>query len=357
MDPRQDLRLLDVLERCAPGEDLREGLDRILRSGRGAIVVLGDGAEVQKVCSGGFTIDADFTPHRLSELAKMDGAIICDVEGDKIRRANVHLVPGPQVPTAESGIRHRTAERTARQTGAPVVAVSEAMHTVTVYVGDSRYTLDRVDTVLAKVNQALQTLQRYRQRFDEASGALSGLEVEDIVTLRDVVSILQRAEMALRIADDIEFWIVELGADGRLIRMQLEELLGRVEAERELVVRDYHHAKRAAKAEAVIADLAGLTPSELVDQALIARKLGHHVSEEGLDAHVTPRGRRMLTKIPRIPRDVEESIVRRFQTLPKIMRATLEQLDEVEGVGETRARAIKEGLQRLAETSLVDRYN
>src|SRR3989304_1858183 len=138
MDPRRDVRLLDVLERCAPGEPLREAIDRILRSGRGALIVLGDGEAVQKVSSGGFEIDAEFTAHRLAELAKMDGAIICDAAVERIRRANVHLVPDPQIATDEAGIRHRSAERTARQTAVPVIAVSEAMHTVTLYLGDQQ---------------------------------------------------------------------------------------------------------------------------------------------------------------------------------------------------------------------------
>lgn len=356
MDPQRDVRMLDLLEHCAPGEPLREGLDRILRSGRGALIVLGDDEAVEKVCSGGFEIDAEFTAHRVSELAKMDGAIICDAGAERIRRANVHLVPGPTVPTSESGIRHRTAERTARQTQAPVIAVSEAMHTVTLYVGESKYTLERVETVLARANQGLQTLQRYRLRFDEVASSLSGLEVEDLVTLRDVVSILQRGEMVLRIADEVEWFIAELGRDGRLIRMQLEELLGRVEEARELVVRDYYVARGGRKPESVIAHLSELSTTELVDQMQIARVLGHPGHEEALDSAVTPRGYRLLARIPRIPDGVEDNIVKRFGSLPKIMRASLDDLDEVEGVGEARARKIKEGLNRLAESSLLERY-
>lgn len=356
MHPHRDVRLLDVLERCAPGEPVREGLDRILRSGRGALVVLGDGEQVQKVCSGGFELDAEFTAHRLAELAKMDGAIICDAQPQRIRRVNVHLVPDSAVPTSESGIRHRTAERTARQTGAPVIAVSEAMHTVSLYVDDLKYTLERVDTILAKTNQALQTLQRYRQRFDEVSSGISGLEVDDLVTLRDVASLLQRAEMSLRIADELGWWIVELGRDGRLVRMQLEELLGRLEEDRSLVVRDYFVARGGRKPEGVIGHLAELSPSELVDQTQIARVLGYPANPEALDTAVIPRGYRVLAKIPRIPSGVEENIVKRFGTLPKIMRASMEDLDEVEGVGEARARMIKEGLTRLAESSTFERY-
>jgi diadenylate cyclase len=355
MEPQRNPRLLELVERCAPGEPLREGLDRVLRSGRGAIVVLGDEEKTLEICSGGFVIDADFTAHRLAELAKMDGAIVLDVKAERIRRANVHLVPGTNVPTDESGIRHRSAERTARQTGVPVIAVSEAMRTLTVYLDDAKYVLERVDTILARANQALQTLQRYRIRFNEAAQTLGPLEVEDLVTLRDVTSILQRGEMVLRIAEELEWEIIELGRDGRLVRMQVDELVSGVEEEREQVARDYFVARGGRKLETVLSNLAELTSKEVVDLTEISWALGHPSSPEELDAAVTPRGYRLLAKIPRIPRGVEENIVKRFGTLQRVMRASLEELDEVEGVGEARARAIKEGLNRLVESSMVDR--
>ncbi len=355
-DLRDDVRLRDLVERCAPGESLREGVDRILRAGRGALVVLGDDEEVLEICSGGFVIDADFTAHRIAELAKMDGAIICDASAERIHRANVHLVPSSNVPTDESGIRHRSAERAARQTGAPVIAVSESMRTVTLYVATTRYVLDRVDTILARANQALQTLQRYRLRFDEGAIGLSNLEVEDLVTVRDVCSLLQRAEMVLRVADELEWWVIELGREGRLVRMQVDELVAGVEEEREFVVRDHHSARGGRKPETALANLTELTSKEVVDLTEVAWALGLPHSAEDLDAAITPRGYRLLAKIPRIPRGVEENIVKRFGTLQKILRASLDELDEVEGVGETRARMIKEGLSRFVESSLLERY-
>lgn len=356
MDVQRDTRLLDLVERCAPGGALREGLDRIIQSGRGALIVLGDDRTVEDVSSGGFTIDADFTAHRLAELAKMDGAIICDGELRRILRANVHLVPSPQVPTEESGIRHRSAERTARQTGAPVISVSEAMRTVTLYVGDVKYVLERVDVILARANQALQTLQRYRIRFDEGASSLASLEVEDLVTLRDVLSLLQRAEMLLRVADELEWWVMELGRDGRLVRMQTDELVAGITDERELVVRDYYVARGGRKPETCLGRLVGLGPGELADLTEIAWALGHPHSQEDLEEAVTPRGYRLLAKIPRIPAGIEHNIVKRFGTLQKVLRASLEDLDEVEGVGEARARMIKEGLNRLVESSMLERF-
>ncbi len=235
--PSEGLRA--ALAASAPGRPLREGLDRILLSGMGALIVVGDGPDVLNLCSGGFLLDAAFTPQRLFELAKMDGAIILAPDASRIARANVHLVPNPNVPTSETGTRHRTAERVARSINVPVISVSERMAVIAVYVGDEKHPLEPIPRLLDRSNQALQTLERYRTRLDAVSRSLSALEVEDLVTLRDVVSVIQRAEMVQRIAEEIDSHIVELGEDGRLVRLQLEELYSGVASDRRLAVADY----------------------------------------------------------------------------------------------------------------------
>ena len=220
--------LYGALRLVAPGTPLREGIDRILQAKMGALIVVGDGPEVLNICSGGFLFDAEFTPQRLSELAKMDGAIILAADGSRVARANVHLVPDPDIPTSETGTRHRTAERVARQISVPVITVSEEMSVVSVHYRGYKQTLEPIPRVLARGDQALQILGRYKARLDGVSGALSALEVEDLVTVRDVATVLQRAEMVRRIAEEIEGYVVELGVDGRLVELQLEELTGGV---------------------------------------------------------------------------------------------------------------------------------
>src|SRR5881398_834858 len=231
--------MTEALAGVAPGRPLREGLDRILQANMGALIVVGDGPEVLAICSGGFLLDAEFTPQRLSELAKMDGAIILAGDASRIARANVHLVPNPNVPTSETGTRHRTAERVARSIDVPVISVSEDMSVIAVYRGDNKHPLEPIPRLLNKANQALSTLERYKSRLDTVSASLSALEVEDLVTMRDVVTVLQRAEMVRRIAEEIDGYIVELGADGRLVLLQLEELMGGVDDDRRHVIRDY----------------------------------------------------------------------------------------------------------------------
>lgn len=351
----RDEALRHVLAKVAPGTALREGIDRIIRSGKGAIIVLGLDDSVAPLLSGGFKMATRFTAQRMSELAKMDGAIVLNDEVDKVLWANVHLVPDPGIATAETGTRHRTAERVARQTGKPVISVSESMRLVSLYIDTQKHVLEEISSVLFRANQALATLERYRNRLDEVSSALSALEIENVVTLRDVLSVLQRAEMVRRIADEIEAYVAELGTDGRLLQLQLEELMFGVEAERRLVVRDYLPDRRR-KVPTVLEGLDAVPAQALLDLSNLAEALGYGGAEDGVDQAVHPRGYRLLSRIPRLPDSVMEKLVGRFGSLERLMDASLEELDDVEGIGEARARSIREGITRLAETSILERY-
>ncbi len=287
----------------------------------------------------------------------MDGAIILAPDASRIARANVHLVPNPNVPTSETGTRHRTAERVARSINVPVISVSEDMSIIAVYNGDQKHQLVPIPRLLDRANQALQTLERYKTRLDEVSQNLAALEIDDAVTIRDVVVLLQRTEMVLRIADEIEDAIVELGTDGRLVRLQLEEVMAGVEDERRMVVLDYFHEDNEWNLDQAMDGLSRLDTDELLDLKLVAEVLHLPDGITDLDEPLQPKGYRLLTRIPRLPESVIEHIVERFGNLAKIMRATIDDLDDVEGVGETRAKAIKEGLSRLAESSILDRYS
>jgi len=345
-----------ALRLVAPGTPLREGIDRILQAKMGALIVIGDSPEVLHICSGGFLLDAEFTPQRLSELAKMDGAIILAADGRRVARANVHLVPDPDIPTSETGTRHRTAERVARQIKVPVITVSEEMSVVSIHVRGTKKTLEPIPRVLARSDQALQILGRYKTRLDAVSGALSALEVEDLVTVRDVAEMMQRAEMVRRIADEIEGYVIELGTDGRLVQLQLEELTGGVTEDLRLVCRDYFVESPDWVLRAVTDGLARLDDDELLDLRAVGSVL-HLQGDSDLDSSLTPRGYRLLGKIPRLSPDLAERVVQRFGSLAKIMRASIADLVEVDGIGDVRARTIKDGLSRLAETSILERYS
>lgn len=325
-------------------------------SGRGALIVIGDGPEVLNICSGGFLLDAAFTPQRLSELAKMDGAIILADDASRIARANVHLVPNPNVQTSETGTRHRTAERVARSLNIPTVAVSESRKEIQVYVGDQMHHLSSPSRLLERSNQAIQTLERYRARLDAISLNLSTLEVEDLVTLRDVVEVLQRMEMVVRISTEIERNLVELGSDGRLVRLQMEELMVGVEDDRRLLVEDYLPHDGSYGVDEAMEALASLDDEALFDDDLLAKSLHLGGPDADLDTNLEPRGFRLLSKLPRVNHAVVGNVIDRFGTLSRVLRATAAELESVEGVGPGRAKALKEGTGRLAESSILDRF-
>ncbi len=355
----RDELLRATLAAVAPGTELREGLERILRGNTGALIVFGNDKSVEPLCTGGFELDVEFSATRLRELAKMDGAIIIDHDCTRIVRANVQLVPDPAIPTEESGTRHRTADRVAIQTGLPVISVSQSMHISAIYVAGRRYVLEDSSAILSRANQALATLERYKLRLDEVSGTLSALEIEDLVTVRDVCAVGQRLEMVRRIASEIEGYVVELGADGRLLSLQLDELVSGVDSERELIARDYLPEGRGRKTRLVsdvLHELDNLSPSELIDLGVVARALGFAASAEALETAVSPRGYRLLAKVPRLPGTVIDRLVDHFGSLQKLLAANVEDLQAVDGVGESRARTVREGLSRLAESSILERY-
>ena len=351
--------LRSTLAAVAPGTALRDGLERILRGNTGALIVLGHDKLVESICTGGFDLDVDFSATRLRELSKMDGAVVVTGDISKIIKAGVQLVPDSRIETFETGTRHRTAERVAKQTGYPVISVSQSMRIIALYVDNRRYVLDDSTAILSRANQALQTLERYKQRFDEVAGTLSALEIEDLVTVRDAMTVSQRLEMVRRIATEIEGYVVELGTDGRLLSLQLDELMAGVESERELVVRDYLQSgtgRRTRKLEDALAELDALSATDLLDLAAIARAVGFTANVEQLDAPVSPRGFRLLAKVPRLPNLVVDRLIEHFGGLQKLLAAGIDDLQAVEGVGEMRARSVREGLSRLAESSILERY-
>ncbi len=347
-----------VLAAMAPGTQLRDGLERILRGNTGGLIVLGYDRTVESLSTGGFELDVEFSATRLRELAKMDGAVVLSTDGTRIQRANVHLVPDPTIFTDEQGTRHRTAERVAKQTGYPVISVSQSMRIIALYVEGRRYVLDDSAAILSRANQALATLERYKLRLDEVAGTLSALEIEDLVTVRDAVAVSQRLEMVLRISEEIGGYVVELGTDGRLLSLQLEELMAGVEQERELIVRDYlpSGGRRTRTPETVLTELAGANAADLLDVSVLARMMGYPGGADVLETPVNPRGYRLLAKVPRLPRLVVDRLVDHFGSLQKLLAASIDDLQAVDGVGETRARSVREGLSRLAESSILERY-
>ena len=345
--------IADILKKIAPGTPIREGLDNILKAKTGALLLLTDEQKViDEVVDGGFSINEDYTSSKLYELAKMDGAIVLSGDMKKILFANAQLIPSYQIPTVETGTRHRTAERTAKQTGELVISISQRRNIITVFKGNYRYILEDTEVVLNKANQAVQTLEKYRKVYDSKLSILNEYELNDIVTLDNVLTVIQRAEMVMRIVEEIQKNIYELGDDGRLVSMQLEELIGGLEKEEIQVIKDYK--VKDDEAEEILEQLSKLGYEELMKEQTIAKFLGYESFENFEELAVYPKGYRILNKVPRMPNSIVENLVKSFKSFQHILIAEINDLVQVDGIGEVRARTIKQTLKKMQEQFAFD---
>ncbi len=357
---RDEVSREDGLQGClrmiAPGTPLREGLESVLKAKTGGLIVIGDSQEVMSLVDGGFHINSDFSPAYLYELAKMDGAIILSRDSKRILYANTQLIPDPSIPSSETGIRHRTAERVARQTGELVISISQRRNIITIYKGYLKYVLKDLSIILSKANQALQTLTKYKSVLERTLVNLGSLEFDDIATVLDVAQAVQKIEIVTRIVAEVERYIHELGIEGKLVSMQLDELVSGLKEEEILLVRDYLPNEDTKSYKEVIMTLRNQSSEDLLELSFVAKILGLGNSINTLDLPISTRGYRILSKIPRLPMGIIENLVADFGKLQRILTASIEELDDVEGIGEVRARMIKDSLKRVYEQIQTERH-
>ncbi len=351
---KKEETLINILKIIAPGTKFREGLDNILKAKTGALIIIGDSEDIMNIVDGGFKIDEEYTPARLYELAKMDGAIILSKDLKRILLANTQIIPSSKITTEETGTRHRTAERTAKQTGELVISISQRRNIITVFKGDFRYTIEDSSKIITKANQALQTLENYKKVFDSKLKVLNEYEFNDIVTLDNVITCVQRAEMVRRVADQVQRSIYELGEDGVLVKMQLEELIEDLPEEELLIIKDYIAPSRRLVAEKILQNIQESSQDEFIKSDTIAKALGYDQFDNYEEVAVYPRGYRILNKIPRMPSTIVTNLVKTFKSFQHILLADVDKLDEVEGIGEVRARTIKQSLRRMQEQFVFD---
>lgn len=351
-EPGKNNELIQILKMVAPGTDLREGLDNILKARTGGLIVISDSPEVMKLADGGFKINEDYSPAKIYELAKMDGAIVLSKDAKKILLANTQLVPDSTIPTVETGTRHRSGERVAKQTNELVVSISQRRNIITLFKGNTRYVIKESAKVLARANQAMQTLEKYKNAFDDIISIINEFEFDDIVTLQNVVTAIQRAELCMRVVSEVDGYIIELGDEGRLIELQLNELSKDVEEAENLLIKDY--LIEPLTADQVIDDISSLARNELMDSNNIAKKLGYNIEKSLDDIEVPSRGYRQLSKIPKMPISVIENMNKTLGDFQHIIRATIDELDDVDGIGEIRAQNIKQGIKRMHEQVIYD---
>ena len=346
--------MADVLRLISPGTPIRDGLENILKAKTGGLIVIGDSKDVLDLVDGGFKLDIEYTPSRLYELAKMDGAIILSSDFRKILYANAQLIPSSEITTTETGTRHRTAERTAKQTGEIVISISQRRNIITVFKGNERYVLEDASRVISRANQALQTVEKYKKVFDSKLNILNEYEFNDIVTLENVITAIQRAEMVMKIVEEVQNSLYELGEEGSLVVMQLDELIGGLEKEELLIIKDYIAPGKKRTAEKVLGEIISLPYDDLMKQQVIAKLLGYDNSDNYEEVTVYTRGYRVLNKIPRMPGNIVDNLIKTFKSFQHILAADIPDLDDVEGIGEVRARTIKQSLKRMQEQFVFD---
>jgi diadenylate cyclase len=349
VSPRRYLpeELERALEMVAPGTELRDGIDNVIRASNGALIVISDPEKLQKmgILSGGMKIDQHFTPMRLYELAKMDGALLVAPNLTMIYYANLQLSPDPTLPSHETGLRHLSAHRTAQQTGDLVIAVSERRRVVTLYQGNSGpHVLEEIGVVLSKANSAIATLEKFTRRLRDETRLLTLHEYDGTVSLREVVAAIATFEYSVRIGEEIDNYVRELGREGRLVEMQLEQAFHNVPEQYEAILRDY--VEDGVDYREVREGLRWFTAEQLSEPTEITQLLGYGAAGQADDFAVTPRGYRQLERVPRLPKKVTESLIKEFGSLRELLEASEEDLDDVEGVGQARARAIQRGLKR-----------
>ncbi|GMA57081.1 DNA integrity scanning protein DisA [Alicyclobacillus sacchari] len=300
-DAKREAAINKILRMVAPGTVLREGIENILRAKTGGLIVVGASDTVLSIMDGGFSIQCELTPSHLYELAKMDGAIIISEDARRVHYANTNLNPDHTIPTSETGTRHRTAERVARQSGHLVICISQRRNVITLYQGNFKYVLRDIGVILTKANQALQTLEKYKTVLEQELTDLTALEFEEAVTLDEVTTVLQRFETVLRVTAEIRRYIIELGSEGRLVSMQLEELVANLDEQAYLLLKDFVSPESTHTPHQIMSQIHSMSAEELLDGNLMARALGYPPSANQLEETVSSRGYRVLNKISRLP--------------------------------------------------------
>ena len=326
------------LTQLLPGEPLRIGVDLIADKKSGALIVIGSSAKLEKISSGGVDlINCEYSPEMLSELAKMDGAIIVDELVTKILKANVHLNPSDTLNTSQTGTRHRTAERTAEETSLTVITVSEESSLVKVFTNSDTTELEEPSVILGRVNESLQSVDRMRRRFDDAVTELGELEIENSLSNQQVLEVIQRGELLTRLAKQVRSEALRLGGEAGLVLIQIDSLESGVTSTLNLVLKDHLPAKKYRNIAKAIDEISRQSYEELND----INYLGSVLGKLPLDDLSISKGYRVLARLPNLPENLHDSIIQKFKTLPKLLSASPEKLYEIEGIGRGRAQQLR----------------
>ncbi len=333
---KESTDIVDALRVVAPGTQLREGIDEIVRARLGALIVV-DSENLNEIIEGGFKLNCKFTPQRLFELCKMDGAIILSRDLKKIVYSNCLLVPTPLIPTKETGTRHKAGERTAKQAKTLVIAISERRNRITLYYNDIKYSLQRTEEIFNKAIEKLQVLDKQREIYNSLISHLNVLEFSGLASSNDVASVIQRIEIINRINEAVKRNILELGNEGNLIKIRLKELTKDIDKEKKLILKDYADRRLSEK---YIKDISKINWDNLLDVSKI-----ENIIFENNEEYVKPKGYRMLDKIDIESEDIN-LIVNKLASLNDIMGLDKEGLRKIFGADDKADNFAKE-LEKL----------
>ncbi|MDR1033993.1 MAG: DNA integrity scanning diadenylate cyclase DisA [Bifidobacteriaceae bacterium] len=351
---KTDEGMPELLKSLAPGTGIRYGLERIINTNTGALIVLGTNQKLEQISSGGFKLDTRFTAQKLRELAKMDGAIVISKDYNTIHYANVQLLPSIEYETHETGTRHKTADRVAQQTGLPTISISASMKTIMLYNGDIKRFISDPIVISERMTQAMQTLERYSGRFDENLSMLVASEIENSVHVRDVLIAAQRAEMLKKIATEIETGLIELGTESRLLSLQFQEIISDFDIKYKFLLLDY--IAEGKDLDETMNALANLDEGGLLDIQVIADILGLQLGYDADDYIISPRGYRVLYGIFRTDDNSIYSIARHFNGLQNIISSGINELGEIIDVTPYKARIVREGLAKIVENAMYEPF-
>ena len=335
-------KLIEVLKLFSPGTSLRNALDWILHAGMGAFIVI-DNEQISNIAEGGFRVNCKFSSQKLVELAKMDGGIILSQDLKKIKSANVLFIPRSDIFSSETGTRHKSAERTAKQTGAVTIAVSERRKKITIYFGKENYTLESSSEIMRRASESLQVLEKQKEIYLDSLSNLNLLEVTDFVSVSDICSLLQRIEIIGRISGRIKRYLIELGKEGDLISLRLKELIRGVDLEKNDLLKDYFPSKSE--------NIMGVLDKMDLDFLLNVSNLSRILFEELHDKQIYPKGFRILNKTNLLDKDVE-LLLGKFKSLGEIFDADEEVLKKIFD-SERKAKSIKKILADLKEKIIM----
>ena len=326
---------LSVLKSIVPGTTFRAALDGALKVGKGALVVI-DNGNTFGLFEGGFRINTNFTPQKLMELTKMDGAIILSNDAKKISYANVLLTPNSKIKTNETGTRHKAAERTAKQASTLAIAISERRSVITIYYKDIRYALIPTDELLRKTNEHLQLLEKQRELFDNYSEKLVKMDLKNYFNLNQAIQVIQKGRLIEKIAGDLRRYSIELGKEGTLLRIRLKEILSGVEKETDLIIRDY--AKLDLEQTKLI--LNALNYEEIIDENVICQLLGY----ENPNINDSIKGWHILMRTSLSEKETE-SVIGKGENWEKIANADDKFFIDV--LGEENAKTLYEDIEKM----------